>query len=201
MVRCGTARSTSSTQSAISFSLRETDSMSTSARVSATGSASTSGVSGFSMSARYRQAAAGRAPSQPGSDREVTRDDSQPAWGIGLATVTADGQVLDTWYPAGKLGLGELRGRRRRRHARPAGRRARRPVAARAAYGRGGHRDRLAGRPDQGHRRRVPAAAPALAPPGPAERAQPRRHLRQAGRTWPGPRPGRARRSGSTSCG
>jgi 2,3,4,5-tetrahydropyridine-2,6-dicarboxylate N-succinyltransferase len=28
------------------------------------------------------------------------------AWGIGLATVTADGQVLDTWYPAGFLGLG-----------------------------------------------------------------------------------------------
>lgn len=30
-----------------------------------------------------------------------------PAWGIGLATVTAEGQVLDTWYPAGHLGLGE----------------------------------------------------------------------------------------------
>jgi len=29
-----------------------------------------------------------------------------PAWGIGLATVTAAGQVLDTWYPAGHLGLG-----------------------------------------------------------------------------------------------
>jgi 2,3,4,5-tetrahydropyridine-2-carboxylate N-succinyltransferase len=29
------------------------------------------------------------------------------AWGVGLATVTADGQVLDTWYPAGFLGLGE----------------------------------------------------------------------------------------------
>ena len=28
------------------------------------------------------------------------------AWGIGLATVTAEGQVLDTWYPAGLLGLG-----------------------------------------------------------------------------------------------
>jgi 2,3,4,5-tetrahydropyridine-2,6-dicarboxylate N-succinyltransferase len=28
------------------------------------------------------------------------------AWGIGLATVTADGQVLDTWYPSGFLGLG-----------------------------------------------------------------------------------------------
>jgi 2,3,4,5-tetrahydropyridine-2,6-dicarboxylate N-succinyltransferase len=29
-----------------------------------------------------------------------------PAWGIGLATVTAEGQVLDTWYPAGMLGVG-----------------------------------------------------------------------------------------------
>ena len=31
---------------------------------------------------------------------------TSPAWGIGLATVTADGQVLDTWFPAGLLGLG-----------------------------------------------------------------------------------------------
>jgi 2,3,4,5-tetrahydropyridine-2,6-dicarboxylate N-succinyltransferase len=29
-----------------------------------------------------------------------------PAWGSGLATVTAEGQVLDTWYPTGRLGLG-----------------------------------------------------------------------------------------------
>jgi 2,3,4,5-tetrahydropyridine-2,6-dicarboxylate N-succinyltransferase len=29
------------------------------------------------------------------------------AWGIGLATVTAEGQVLDTWYPTGFLGLGD----------------------------------------------------------------------------------------------
>jgi 2,3,4,5-tetrahydropyridine-2,6-dicarboxylate N-succinyltransferase len=29
-----------------------------------------------------------------------------PAWGLGLATVTAQGQVLDTWYPSGLLGLG-----------------------------------------------------------------------------------------------
>ncbi|MEU4687530.1 2,3,4,5-tetrahydropyridine-2,6-dicarboxylate N-succinyltransferase [Actinoplanes sp. NPDC023714] len=32
---------------------------------------------------------------------------TSPAWGIGLATVTAEGQVLDTWYPSGFLGLGE----------------------------------------------------------------------------------------------
>jgi 2,3,4,5-tetrahydropyridine-2,6-dicarboxylate N-succinyltransferase len=31
---------------------------------------------------------------------------TSPAWGIGLATVTADGQVLDTWFPEGFLGLG-----------------------------------------------------------------------------------------------
>ncbi|WP_326555454.1 2,3,4,5-tetrahydropyridine-2,6-dicarboxylate N-succinyltransferase [Micromonospora sp. NBC_01813] len=33
---------------------------------------------------------------------------TQPAWGIGLATCTEQGQVLDTWYPAGQLGLGDL---------------------------------------------------------------------------------------------
>jgi 2,3,4,5-tetrahydropyridine-2-carboxylate N-succinyltransferase len=33
---------------------------------------------------------------------------TSPAWGIGIATVTAGGQVLDTWYPSGFLGLGEL---------------------------------------------------------------------------------------------
>jgi len=32
---------------------------------------------------------------------------SSPAWGVGLATSTADGQVLDVWYPAGRLGVGE----------------------------------------------------------------------------------------------
>jgi 2,3,4,5-tetrahydropyridine-2-carboxylate N-succinyltransferase len=35
----------------------------------------------------------------------------QPAWGIGLSTSTAEGQVLDAWFPTGNLGLG----------ARPAG--------------------------------------------------------------------------------
>jgi 2,3,4,5-tetrahydropyridine-2-carboxylate N-succinyltransferase len=32
---------------------------------------------------------------------------TSPAWGIGLSTVTADGQLLDAWYPAGRLGLGQ----------------------------------------------------------------------------------------------
>jgi 2,3,4,5-tetrahydropyridine-2-carboxylate N-succinyltransferase len=30
-----------------------------------------------------------------------------PAWGLGLATVTAEGQTLDAWYPTDHLGLGE----------------------------------------------------------------------------------------------
>jgi 2,3,4,5-tetrahydropyridine-2,6-dicarboxylate N-succinyltransferase len=34
-------------------------------------------------------------------------DELTAAWGLGLATVASDGQVLDAWYPAGKLGLGE----------------------------------------------------------------------------------------------
>jgi len=29
-----------------------------------------------------------------------------PAWGLGLATLTSDDLVLDTWYPTGLLGLG-----------------------------------------------------------------------------------------------
>jgi 2,3,4,5-tetrahydropyridine-2-carboxylate N-succinyltransferase len=31
---------------------------------------------------------------------------TDPAWGLAQATVTADGQVLDAWYPGGSLGLG-----------------------------------------------------------------------------------------------
>jgi 2,3,4,5-tetrahydropyridine-2,6-dicarboxylate N-succinyltransferase len=31
---------------------------------------------------------------------------AQPAWGLGLATLTEDGSVLDVWFPAGKLALG-----------------------------------------------------------------------------------------------
>ena len=31
---------------------------------------------------------------------------TSPAWGTGLATVTTEGQVLDVWYPTGRLGLG-----------------------------------------------------------------------------------------------
>jgi 2,3,4,5-tetrahydropyridine-2,6-dicarboxylate N-succinyltransferase len=31
---------------------------------------------------------------------------TDPAWGLAQATVTADGMILDAWYPAGNLGLG-----------------------------------------------------------------------------------------------
>ena len=31
---------------------------------------------------------------------------TEPAWGLGLATLTEDGQVLDTWFPGGKLAVG-----------------------------------------------------------------------------------------------
>ncbi len=34
----------------------------------------------------------------------VTSETTQGAWGHGLATVTDDGQVLDTWYPEPRLG-------------------------------------------------------------------------------------------------
>ena len=37
----------------------------------------------------------------------TTEISTAPAWGTGLATVTAEGQVLDTWFPSGFLGLGE----------------------------------------------------------------------------------------------
>jgi 2,3,4,5-tetrahydropyridine-2-carboxylate N-succinyltransferase len=37
-----------------------------------------------------------------------TATSTSSAWGIGLATVTAEGQVLDTWYPTGLLGLGDV---------------------------------------------------------------------------------------------
>jgi 2,3,4,5-tetrahydropyridine-2-carboxylate N-succinyltransferase len=32
---------------------------------------------------------------------------AQPAWGLGLATRTDEGDVLDLWFPTGQLGLGE----------------------------------------------------------------------------------------------
>src|SRR5690349_2009750 len=89
--------------------------MSTSARVSSTGSTSTSGVSGFAMPAPYKAVpSTGRTRSAAWSFSRVhvvdTAISTSPAWGIGLATVTAESQVLDTWYPAGFLGLGAVPG-------------------------------------------------------------------------------------------
>jgi 2,3,4,5-tetrahydropyridine-2-carboxylate N-succinyltransferase len=40
----------------------------------------------------------------PDSVRRVTI--AEPAWGVGLATLTGEGQVLDVWFPAGKLAIG-----------------------------------------------------------------------------------------------
>jgi 2,3,4,5-tetrahydropyridine-2-carboxylate N-succinyltransferase len=31
---------------------------------------------------------------------------TEPAWGLGLATLTEEGQVLDVWFPGGKLAMG-----------------------------------------------------------------------------------------------
>jgi 2,3,4,5-tetrahydropyridine-2-carboxylate N-succinyltransferase len=36
----------------------------------------------------------------------VTEQRTEPSWGVGLATVSADGQVLDAWFPADRFGLG-----------------------------------------------------------------------------------------------
>jgi 2,3,4,5-tetrahydropyridine-2,6-dicarboxylate N-succinyltransferase len=37
----------------------------------------------------------------------VTNPVTTGAWGLGLATVTAEGQTLDTWYPTDHFGLGQ----------------------------------------------------------------------------------------------
>src|SRR5215470_12485082 len=47
-----------------------------------------------------------RAPRGANQGDSVSAHLDSPAWGLGLATVTAEGQVLDTWYPAERLGLG-----------------------------------------------------------------------------------------------
>jgi 2,3,4,5-tetrahydropyridine-2-carboxylate N-succinyltransferase len=39
-------------------------------------------------------------------DHVTTAYIDSPAWGLGLATVTSSGQVLDAWFPTGQLGLG-----------------------------------------------------------------------------------------------
>ena len=114
---------------------------------------------------------------------QVRDELTQPAWGSAwppsppTARCSTPGSRPGSWVSASRC---------RRRRA------PRRAAAAEAATsGRArcpgcdaevvDRRDRLAGRPDQGRLRRVPAAAPALPPPGPAATSQPRRHLRAAG--------------------
>src|SRR4051794_18039542 len=87
-VRCGSAARASCTRSASRCSSPLTLSMSTSAAVSATGSA-----------ARSR-------PMSPILPALPRLDDMTTAAGWGLATLTPDDQVLDTWYPAPQLGEG-----------------------------------------------------------------------------------------------
>ncbi len=53
-----------------------------------------------------------KGPDLTGSAGTVRADGSPlevPAWGYGLATITAAGQILDVWYPTGWLGLGQSR--------------------------------------------------------------------------------------------
>ena len=119
------------------------------------------------------------------------------AYGTGLATVTPDGTVLDVWYPAPALFSSE---RRHRRAAGTAADRAHRRHPRSAAADRP-EPDRLAGRRPGRHRGRLPAAAPAVRPAGPATVHQPGRHLRACCPTTPGPRSARSRRTTSSGCG
>src|SRR4051812_8839701 len=102
-------RSAVSTASARTSSVPETDGMSTSARVSVRTSAARSSVGRFPTTAeptggswlRPEDHARRSVASSP-----VTNADAPPrsADGIGLATVTGDGTVLDIWYPRPTLG-------------------------------------------------------------------------------------------------
>ena len=89
------------------------------------------------------------------------------ASGVGVATIAADGTVLDTWFPdRNRRGRSERHraavGRRSARRAGHDGRARRRPRRRKSG---GAHGDRRARR--QAHRRvrRLPAAASAVAPP------------------------------------
>ena len=154
-------------------------------------------------------------PTDRATGINVSRLPSSPvtsAAGIGLATVAADGTVLDTWFP--EPGTRLVRSERHRaavggrgaRRSRRAGRARRRPRRRNRV---GAHGDRRARRQARRHLRRLPATASALAPPDRAARRQPRRHLRRADergvdelRTMPGRRlrdrcaPGCASRAG-----
>ncbi len=85
---------------------------------------------------------------------------TEPAWGLGLATLTEDGQVLDTWFPGGKLAVGApAAGRAATEHTAPA-RGEREAAGAAAGYG----RSASAARSDHGRRVRVAIGSLAEAP-------------------------------------
>ena len=99
------------------------------------------------------------------------------AYGMGLSTQhLASGDILDVWFPEPRLGLGTGADG-------PAGLDALRRGGPRpgprhhARAGRGRHRPRRRAREHPGH---VAAAAPAVAPAGPAARAEPDGRLRAA---------------------
>src|SRR5690242_12637026 len=79
------SRSAASISSAMRCSSRDSLGMSTSAAVSATGSPCKSRPTGLEVS-------------------RVAFGDVTSASGVGLATIAADGSVLDTWFPAPELG-------------------------------------------------------------------------------------------------
>ena len=120
---------------------------------------------------------------------------SEAAAGTGLATVTPDGTVLDTWYPAPVLGA----------------RRPRRSPSWRSSPGEDADRGvrttvvrtRIASlaEPPADAARRLPAPAPAQPPAGAPARGQPRRRCSGCSRTSCGPTTGRARSRGSRPCG
>src|SRR3954470_11374977 len=93
--RCGSARSAASTASAMAASSPETDSRSTSRRVSSTAGRARSSTAGEGTVTAY------------GLPRRYP-ESMTAAWGHGLATTATSGAgagtVLDTWFPAPKLG-------------------------------------------------------------------------------------------------
>ena len=127
---------------------------------------------------------------------------TRTAWGAGLTTIAADGSTLDAWfrwlgwgefgddamvaaYPEldTQLGLRDQHDAVRNVTVRP----IRLTIDVDAA-------------PDVGGRR-LPPAAPALAPAGRAALDQPRRHLRRCSPTWCGRTSARSPSPRSTTCG
>ena len=125
---------------------------------------------------------------------------TRAAWGYGLATISANGTVLDTWFPSPHLGalpVGHRPLDRARRSSRP----SRGPTSA-ATSTCSSARSRSTWRPHP-RRPRTPTCACTCSEP-PARRAQhdqPRRHLRPPARSWCGRTPGPCIPPTSTGCG